>query len=205
MERAPNVERRAQIVAALARVMAARGYERATVAQIAAEAGLAAGLVHYHFASKRDVLLTLVADLAAVADARASARVAHASGPHDELDALLGALLERGEGEDLEAVRCWALIGAEAVKDAEVAVIYAELVGALAGRVEALLVRVLRAEGRSTRGRRAMAAALVAAVEGTFALAAAAPAVVPRGSAAAMVRRMARGLVASQPPARGRS
>ncbi|HEY4122015.1 MAG TPA: TetR family transcriptional regulator, partial [Byssovorax sp.] len=59
MERAPNVERRAQIVAALARVMAARGYERATVAQIAAEAGLAAGLVHYHFASKRDVLLTL--------------------------------------------------------------------------------------------------------------------------------------------------
>ena len=37
--------------------MARRGYAEATVARVAAEAGLAPGLVYYHFKSKEDILV----------------------------------------------------------------------------------------------------------------------------------------------------
>src|SRR5687767_4320730 len=50
-------ERREQIGRALQRVMSRSGYEGATVAEVAREAGLTTGLVHYHFRSKQEILL----------------------------------------------------------------------------------------------------------------------------------------------------
>src|ERR1051325_1811277 len=55
--------RQDQIKDALLSVMAERGFDAATVAHIAQAAGLAPGLVHYHFASKQQILLALVRDL----------------------------------------------------------------------------------------------------------------------------------------------
>ena len=55
-----SAERRAQIVAAMVQVVAAMGYERATVQEVARVAGLAPGLLHYHFKSKREALIVLV-------------------------------------------------------------------------------------------------------------------------------------------------
>ena len=64
MPRTPNTAvRRRQIVDGLCRVMAREGYGHATVQAIAAEAGLAPGLIHYHFADKREILVELVETL----------------------------------------------------------------------------------------------------------------------------------------------
>ena len=56
-----------------------------------------------------------------------------------------------------------------------------------------------RNESRSGEGSKAMAGALVATIEGYFALGAAVPDVIPMGSAAAMTKHVARGLVLAQP------
>ena len=71
--------RRAEIVQGLAEVMAQRGYAGASVAAIAAQAGLSTGLVHYHFKHKRAILLALVASLAEQILARFEARSADLS------------------------------------------------------------------------------------------------------------------------------
>ena len=69
--RSNTLERREQIVEGLRLVMARNGYEGSSVAEIAGAAGLTPGLVHYHFTSKRAVLLALIENL----DRRVQARV----------------------------------------------------------------------------------------------------------------------------------
>lgn len=71
MARTPNTEaRRAEITRALLTVIAQHGYERATIQSIAAQAGLAPGLIHYHFKSKQEILVSLIEMMAGVARAR---------------------------------------------------------------------------------------------------------------------------------------
>jgi len=198
-------ERRAQIVAALMRVMAVHGYEGATVARVAREAGLASGLVHYHFASKADILVALVDGIAGRAAARIAGRLEQAETPAGRVEAVIDAMLARGGDEDLDAVRCWSLIGAEAVKNADVRRLYGRFVTSLTERLSALLVDACHEAGRSARDVEPVAVALVAMIEGYFALAAAVPRIVPIGSAAAMARAAVRGFVAAQPSLRRRS
>ncbi len=203
MARPSNTEaRRDQIVDALRRVMAETGYQGASVAAIAREAGLAPGLLHYHFASKAEMLHVLVERLVAQARARIAARDAHAETAEERLFALLDALLGRGADADPAAVACWTLIGAEAVKDAEVRVLYARWITEVLAELRTRVIAACHAEGRTGEGAVAIAAALLASVEGFFQLAAAAPEAIPQGSAAASARRMAKGLIAAQPKAR---
>jgi TetR/AcrR family transcriptional repressor of bet genes len=192
-------ERRAQIAAALGRVMARVGYERASIAVIAKEAGLAPGLVHYHFETKAEILAMLVAGLAQTARARIDQCLAEAEGAAARLDGFVDALLARGEGARPEAAALWARVGAEAVAQREVRAIYAPFVAELAEELARLLVAACHAEGKSGEGAKAMAAALLATIEGYFALGAAAPDTIPFGSAAAMTKHVARGLVHAQP------
>lgn len=187
------------------RVMASVGYERATIARVAAEAGLAPGLVHYHFASKQEILAAVALQLVAGASARIDARTATAGSAHERLGALLDALLARGDDADPAAAACWAMIGAEAVKDPDVRRTYAAWIASLVARTRALVIEACHESGRSGEGAAMIAAALIAAVEGFFQLAAAAPETIPAGSAAASARRMATGLVSAQPPREGRS
>lgn len=202
MARPTNTEqRRAQIVGALATVMASTGYEGATIAQIARAAGLSPGLVHYHFERKEQILLALVGGLAARAEARIRARLARAEGAGARLDAALDALLIRGEDEDTDAVACWTLIGAEAVKSGAVRASYRRALVALRALLAELVEGCCAERGRSARGGDAIAGALVAQVEGCFALSAAVPELIPPGSAAEMARRTAAGLIAAQPVA----
>lgn len=192
-------ERRTQIAAALGRVMARVGYERASIAAIAKEAGLAPGLVHYHFETKAEILRTLVEMLSTTARARIEARLATAEGATARLEAFVDALLARGEGARPEAAALWALVGAEAVAQPDVRAIYAPFVGELAAELGGLLVAACHAEGRSGEGAKAMAGALLATIEGYFALGTAAPDAIPLGSAAVMTKHVARGLVRAQP------
>ena len=168
----------------LLEVMAERGYERASVAAIARAAGLSAGLVHYHFPTKRAILLRLIERLADDLAARLEERLALDSPPEEQLEAWVEAHLARGAEADPRRVACWVGAAAEATRDPEVAAAFrAALERSHAGLVD-LVREALRARGRPARQARAAAAAVQASVQGYFLLSLTAPDTVPAGSAA---------------------
>jgi AcrR family transcriptional regulator len=57
----PRVDRRQQIVAAATAVLGRQGYASSSLKQVAKEAGIAPGLLHYYFQSKEELLLEVVA------------------------------------------------------------------------------------------------------------------------------------------------
>jgi TetR/AcrR family transcriptional regulator, transcriptional repressor of bet genes len=201
--------RREQIVAALGVVLGERGWAAATTLEIARAAGLAPGLVHYHFGSRQEILVALGERLSATLEAREARLLAAAPDePRARLFALLDAHVALGADADPGAVASWAAIGAQAQHQDEVREVYARAVARQLERVEARVTEVLRAEGREVRGARRIAAGLVAAVEGAYRVAVSAPGVLPEGFAAPALRRIAEGLLDSQPEravgARGR-
>jgi TetR/AcrR family transcriptional repressor of bet genes len=187
--------RRRQIKDALLTVMARRGYESATVARIARTAGLSPGLVHYHFASKEQILLGLLRDLTVIAQARYARRSARAGAdPRARLHAFIDAQLSLGDDADPRAAAAWAAIGAEASRHPRVGRVYR--LALAASRRE--LQRLFAAAGPGFPRRAASAAlAILTAIEGCFHLAFAAPGVLPPGSAAPMVRLLADDLLES--------
>lgn len=120
-------QRRQQIVEAAARVIARKGYAGASVSAMAREAGLAPGLVHYHFESKQAVLLALVAWLETVLTQRVTQRVAGAEGAHAWAAGWLAGHLSV-EGAQPEAVQAWLVLGHEAALQPEVRVAYEQAV-----------------------------------------------------------------------------
>ncbi|MDP9115784.1 MAG: TetR family transcriptional regulator [Actinomycetota bacterium] len=88
--RLPVAERRAQLVQAALEVASAEGIAAATVRRVAAQAGVASGVVHYCFTTKEELLVALAARI--VDDLRAAGAA--------EVDAVrapdLLAALERG-------------------------------------------------------------------------------------------------------------
>ena len=108
-----RAERREQIVAAFARVLANHGYAGATIAAVAAEAGVAPGLVHHHFDSKHELLHALLDDLVM----RFRARVRAYEGEHDRLLAYVDGALKLDDRADVSAARCWVGLFSEAIRD----------------------------------------------------------------------------------------
>lgn len=54
-------DRRARIVAAARKLLAEEGYDRVTMKQVAREAGVAQGLIHYYFSGKDEILVEVLA------------------------------------------------------------------------------------------------------------------------------------------------
>ena len=194
-------ERRAQLIAALMRTLALRGYAGASVANIAREAGLAPGLVHYYFGSKQEMLLELLESIRAAIRARRDQRLARAGDdPRSKLFALTDALLEHdpsGGTSPLEAT--WIAIAAEAVHESAVREAYGAMLLELVDRLESGLREVLRAEQRLARDVRSLAAAITAAIQGVYQMDAVVPAAAKRGSSAPALRQMVAGLLDAQP------
>lgn len=189
-----RAERRAQIAEALMRVMARSGYDGASVQAIAREAGLAGGLVHYHYGAKEEILVDLVGRLADRVRARFERRVARATDPWGRLDAFIDAHLALGKDADAHAVACWVAIAAEAARRPPVHEAWSEALQASAEVLEGLVAEVLVAEDRDPRKARAAAAALLAAIHGAWQLSRA-EGVAPTGYAARAIRAAARGIV----------
>src|SRR5262245_60384306 len=116
--RASNTdERRAQIIRALIKVMAKRGYDGGSIGDIAKAAGLTPRLTHYHFKSKQEILLGALRQLVAVHSARLEARLASANGePADEVAAFIDFHLGLGADAHPEAVASWILLNGEALR-----------------------------------------------------------------------------------------
>jgi TetR/AcrR family transcriptional repressor of bet genes len=176
--------------------MAERGYEGATIPEIARAAGLRGGLVHYHFESKEEILLELFARLRRTLEARLERRRG------SRLHAYLDAHLALGADADRAALACWVAIGTETLRRPALGALYRHAAAERLDRLEGFVRDALAARGRSPRRAREIAAALLAALEGAFHLGLAAPRAIPLGTAARTVRRMADGLIASEPPLR---
>lgn len=188
-------ERRAQIASALARVMAREGYDGASIVLVAKEAGLAPGLVHYHFERKQDILLELIEAIAADHAARVLARIdAAGDDPDARLDAFIDAHLATGRGADPAALACWVAITAEALREPQVAARFEASVRSLLDALEPLVLACARERGLRAFDAKAAAAGIFAAIQGYYVMAAVARPLIPNGTAAAATRRMARGI-----------
>ncbi|MBI3855452.1 MAG: TetR family transcriptional regulator C-terminal domain-containing protein [Planctomycetes bacterium] len=194
-------ERRQEIVLALARVMATRGYAGASVLRIARAAGLAPGLIHYHFSTKQEILLGLVDHLRRVVRARYERRISAAKKltPKTKLKAYIEAHVSLGGDADSAAMACWVTIGAEALRTPEVRAVYAGALEEERILLQALLRDVLTESGRSPAKARSLAAALLSALQGAYQLGSAVPGVIPPGEASPLLKRMAEGLIEAQP------
>ena len=196
--------RREEIVGGLLRVMAARGYGGATIAQIAEEAGLPPGIVHYHFESKKEILVAVLGRLSRIVHDRYVRRAARAgvTEARGRVRAWIDAHVALGADADVHAMACWVAIGAEALRDPVVRREVERVLVEDRDRLEALVRAALRAERRETRGARAIAVALLTAVQGAFQVGCAAPGTIAPGTMAPLLRRMAEGLMDAEPRSR---
>src|SRR6266545_3052310 len=143
MARPSNTEeRQAQITGALMKVMAKRGYDGASIADIAKAAHLTPGLVHYHFKNKQQILLAALRGLVARHDSKLEARLGKAGGdPAAEVAAFIDFHLGLGADADPEALACWILLSGEALREPKVRVEFEKALEGTVARVAEVLTR----------------------------------------------------------------
>jgi TetR/AcrR family transcriptional repressor of bet genes len=194
MPRPSNTEvRRRQITHASIGLIARQGYGGASVSRIAARARVAPGIVHYHFENKLEILLDALDDLASRHDSRLNRALLRAkTDATSQVDAFVDAHLGMGPGADPDAVACWVAIGSEALRNEKVRAAYTSVVNRLMGRLEEIIrCGCVRGELSCPEPRTA-AAAIFAAIQGYFELAATVPDAIPPGTASFAVQQMAR-------------
>ncbi|MBK7760662.1 MAG: TetR family transcriptional regulator [Deltaproteobacteria bacterium] len=188
-------QRRAQLIRALAQVMAQQGYEAASIREIAQAAGLAPGLVHHYFPDKEALLVALTEDLGA----QWLTRLDEAEGlaPEARLRRLISLHLSVDEARPDE-LGCWLQIIAEAARRPSVGAVWAGVVMSLRSRLVVALTALAEARGR-TLDVEAGAAALLALIYGGLTLGATAGG--PPGYAATAAWALVEGLLAAAPSA----
>lgn len=197
MKRKSTEERRKEIVDALLQVMADQGYANATIQRIADEAELTAGLIHYHFKSKQEILLALLEQLTASQSSRNERLMDLDSSATERVRAGILSFLRVGGDSDIEAVSSWVTITAEAIRQPEVRHAYQDAIEIL----RQPLVRAIKdgvASGEFDIGElspEACGAAIIASLQGYYNLGVSARQIVPSGSAAPALLRMAAGLL----------
>lgn len=181
-------ERRAGIVQAMLQVMAVKGYEGASIQAIAKQAGLAPGLIHYHFKTKQDILLESVIQLSNVLKERYQSLSETAETAEDKLKAFINARLSKGEGTNHQAVVAWVMIGSEAVRQPEVKAAYLDALREQKALLEVLLqdyfCRVLKKDKLKKNELNSKVAFVMAFMEGAFLLSITAQEIMPEDWAA---------------------
>lgn len=201
MARPSNREaRRKQIVGGFQKVLAVNGFEKATTASIAEAAGLTTGLIHYHFASKLEILLELVTTIGTVLEARYQRMKEESEGPLDQLAAFIDSRLALGRDASPDLVACWVAIGTEALRLPEVREIYGDLMLAQHRQLQDIVGRISVLNGGGEADTGEVATAILAAIEGCYQLALTVPEIAPAGFASRSVRRMAEGLLLCELP-----
>jgi TetR/AcrR family transcriptional repressor of bet genes len=178
------------------KVMARRGYDGASIADIAKAARLTPGLVHYHFKSKQEILLAALHELVARHDHNLEARLGSADGdPITEIEVFIDFHLGLGADADPQALACWILLSGEALRERKVRVEFEKALEAMTARLRDTIQRGLEQRAFACQAAAAAASALIAVIQGYFVLAATARTIIPRGSAARSTRQMAEGLL----------
>ena len=196
MTRRPNTaERRAEIVSGLLAVMAERGYDGASIGDIAASARLAPGLVHYHFSNKLEILVEATRALAADHERSLDRALAVTTSATAALAAVIDVHLGLGAHADPDRLACWIQIAGEAIRHPEIAAEYRAVIAGLANRIGRVIENGIVVGELECDDPPAAGAALTAAIQGYFVMAATARDAIPRGSAATSARLMLQGLV----------
>ncbi len=145
---------------------ASRGYDRATLGDIAAAAGVSKGGVHHHFRVKSDLLAPVIDRCLATLEARAIGASAEVAAPMNRLRAGLRAVLGAARSRDPSAMALVGLI-ARAPHDAIVRAAIAPRLSAVEARIAEALARGTEAAGVPLGANPAhIASALVAWVTG---------------------------------------
>jgi TetR/AcrR family transcriptional repressor of bet genes len=184
VRRSNTDERRGQIVAALQAVMARAGYAGATIAAIARHAGLAPGLVHYHFRGKREILVALVDSLAGYAQQRYESRAATAQTAEQRLQAYIEANLAYGPDAQPDAVAAWVMIGEQSAHDADVREVYQAALAAQMQLLKGLVLQRFAERERSAQGLDSLVAGITCFIQGAFTLSTTARPLLPAAFAA---------------------
>jgi AcrR family transcriptional regulator len=117
-------ETRERLLDAAARVFESKGYEGATIAQIAREAGVTSGAIYAHYASKAELLV----DALRVHSARATSAILPPGGPASVASALVAMADRLGTHEhEVAALLVEALLASR--RDAELAQVLASALG----------------------------------------------------------------------------
>lgn len=189
-----TAQRREQIVRGLMQAMAEHGYAGATIPKIAKAAGLTPGLIHYHFKSKGEILLALIASLKRGLERRVSARVDERRTAEERLRAYLDALVSTGPDADPKAVAAWVVVSAEALRSEEVNDAWRVAVEDILGELAHCVKQALDVP-EDDEDVEYVAITLFASVQGAYQLAAAAPDLIPPGSYASSLWTMALALL----------
>lgn len=198
MTRASNTDdRRAQIVDALITVMAKHGYDGASIGAIARKAGLAPGLVHYHFDNKLEILLAAVRKIAAEHNGALDSALAGIDDPRRALATFVDVHLGLGAHANATALACWVLIIGESLREKRVRHEVELVLARLTTRINDILARGITANIFDC-DLDAAAAGILAAIQGYFTLAATSRALIPPGTAATTTLQMIEGLVGSR-------
>lgn len=84
-----KAERRAQLLAAAARLFAERGFRAVSIEDLASEAGVSGPALYRHFDSKESILAELLISASEELLRQGTERVANAATPHDALRSLI--------------------------------------------------------------------------------------------------------------------
>lgn len=191
MGRPSNTKQRKQeIVSALLRVMAELGYEKASIQAIAKEAGLASGLIHYHFKTKQEILIAAVNWIVSSAEERLRSLQKAIQNPWQKLEAFVNARLATGESQLPEVVSAWVVIAGESIRQPEVRQIYQGLIQTQLDMFAELLLEVWQGKFEIDEEVRHLSATVIAAIEGAFQLSVTAPSAMPKNYAANSVIKL---------------
>jgi TetR/AcrR family transcriptional regulator, transcriptional repressor of bet genes len=190
-----RAQRREEIAAALLKVMAKRGYEGAALSDVAAEAGLTQGLIHYHFKDKLEILLEAQRMLLAHHLVALGEAVYSAGTPARQVAAFIDFHLGLGTTKNPEALACWITLIGEAIRQQAVRDDFEKITKSLAEMLAAIVKQGTSDREFCCDDPLTAAAALVAAIQGYLVLGATARSVIPKGSAAASTKAMADGLL----------
>lgn len=198
MSRMSSEDRRAQIGRAMLELMAEHGYADASMQRLAERADITQGLIHYHFANKRKILLYVLDMLVERQLAALRAVLGDEPSAPDALRAVVELFLATGERARPKDVAVWIVIGAEATRDASVRRRFVRALRAFADPLEQILRDGVASGELGTRGQsiEACVAAILAVIQGYYTIAAVDRALVPEGSAASATWRMITGLLA---------
>jgi TetR/AcrR family transcriptional regulator, transcriptional repressor of bet genes len=182
MARPSNTEqRRNEIINAFLEVMASQGYAKATITAIADKAGLAPGLIHYHFKNKQEILLELIKQVSDLTLERYQRNLQTAKSPQEKLRAYINARLAKDKDDTSTYVAAWVMIGTEAIRQEEVRELYEQAIKKQQKLIEDLLAELTDKDKKSIKK---MTGIIMAAIEGAFQLSVAAKNLMPQDYAA---------------------
>ena len=114
---AAEPDKRRRIIDGAIKVLGRKGYQYATVAEIAAEAGVSKGLVHVYFQSKLDILLEVILDFIESVNRLMDRYLARCATPVEQIHALFTAMMELMSQDNKNLY--WSHILREVLPDAE--------------------------------------------------------------------------------------